>query len=157
MSAAVKDKDLGYKAFRRLVQNMDREILVGIRADEGAVKPEGSDATIAEYATYNEFGTSNGVPERSFLRSTVDEKREKYISLLGKAVSRAAGEDVSIDDSLALIGEVAVGDVQTKIREGEFVPNSPETIARKGSSKPLIEHGVMRAAISYEIRKRDGQ
>lgn len=34
-----------------------------------------------------------------------------------------------------------------------WAPNSPLTIARKGSSKPLIDKGELRNAITYTIRK----
>lgn len=166
IAGAIRDVDLGYRALLRSIEKMDREVLVGIRGEEGAQRPERqieladgssatiqSDATIAEYATYNEFGTDDGhIPERSFLRSTVDERRESYLQALGEAMLQTIDKGIDIEQPLALLGERAVRDVQRKIREITDPPNAPSTIAQKGSSKPLIDNGTMRQAISFEVR-----
>lgn len=46
--------------------------------------------------------------------------------------------------------------IQKEIVNGDFVPNSPETIKRKGSDKPLIDTGRMRQSINYVIQEKGG-
>ena len=38
--------------------------------------------------------------------------------------------------------------------ENGWAPNSPATIARKGSDRPLIDTGELRKSITYVVRKR---
>ena len=52
------------------------------------------------------------------------------------------------------IGVVTVGYVQDQITNGEFEPNAPMTVQRKGSDHPLIDTGQLRRGISYVICKK---
>ena len=160
--SSVVDKDLGFFDLMKLFQD-GGDVLVGIREEDGSKhtvykKPKKragkvSTATIAEYATYNEFGM--GVDERSFLRSTLDENREKYIERIGKNIGRAIDNgDTEVSHVLDDVGERAARDVQKKIRDLREPENAESTIERKGSSNPLIDTGTMRNAISYEVRKK---
>lgn len=56
-------------------------------------------------------------------------------------------------DGLNQIGNYIEGLVKKKIKNGPFVPLSPATINRKGSSKPLIDTGHLRQSIRYIIDK----
>ncbi|MEN0065940.1 MAG: hypothetical protein AAGA48_27615 [Myxococcota bacterium] len=119
-------------------------VYVGVRGKEGR--------QLVEYAAANEFGTADGrVPERSYLRRTVDRNAQRYADLLQEAVEDALDHEVS---TLALeqIGAIAVGDVQRTIVELRTPPNAPSTIAQKGSSNPLIDSGRLRQSIDYEVR-----
>ena len=44
--------------------------------------------------------------------------------------------------------------MQAEITEGDFVPNAPSTVRRKGSSKPLIDTGRMRQSVDYVIKPK---
>lgn len=159
--SAVQDRDRGYRdLMQRLAGAHSVQVLVGVRSDGGQVlvmDDSGivdAQADVAEYAAYNEFGTQH-TPERSFLRSTIDENRAKYIRMLTAAV------DDMIDGVPPLvaygrIGLVAVADVQRKIRSNVPPPNAPSTVARKGSNKTLIDTGRLRQSIDYTIRGLPG-
>ena len=60
---------------------------------------------------------------------------------------------MSAFDVLDLVGRVAAADIQTKISSIYSPPLSPITIRRKGSSKPLIETGLMLASVSNAVNK----
>jgi hypothetical protein len=83
----VLDRDRGFRALqRRLRGSGRRRVTVGIHEDVGG-EPRG-DATLADIGFFNEFGTVD-IPERSFLRATVDEGEGKIRALqrkLGRAV-----------------------------------------------------------------------
>ena len=44
--------------------------------------------------------------------------------------------------------------MQHQMVEGEFVPNAPSTIRKKGSDKPLIDTGQLRQGVSYKICRK---
>jgi hypothetical protein len=139
---------------RQLPQIAGAEVTVGIQSDAGASQ----DGTpIAAYAAYNEFGTSGGgwggpIPARPFLGSTFDDKRDAWGRAADVAISQALTGERSFADGLGILGTMAQQDVQTTIASGDFAPNSPVTVALKGSSQPLIDTGAMRQAIRYEVK-----
>lgn len=121
------------------------EVFVGIRAEAGA--------ELVTIAAVNEFGSADGhVPERSFLRSTVDENHKKYGDLLQTAVERGIDKGTTaLRRELGRVGAVAAGDVQRKIRDLKDPPNAPSTIAAKGSDNPLVDTGRLRQSIDWKV------
>lgn len=148
----VRDTDRGYKALMALLGDLeDVEVLVGIRGNAGNAE----DGTpLAVIAAANEFGTAR-IPERSFLRSTVDSHQGDYEEELGQGLARAVdgGGVQEVDRTLRRMGVRAVADVQTTMRELDTPPNAPSTIERKGTDNPLIDTGQLRQSIDYEVRR----
>jgi hypothetical protein len=91
------------------------------------------------------------IPERSYLRSTVIEKKKLINEFVAKQFIEFIGAKQSLNQSLNRIGLLVVSMVQQKIRKGPFKPNAPSTIRKKKSSRPLIDTGRMRQSISHEI------
>ncbi len=152
MVARIQDRDRGYKSMRQRLALMDGSYTkVGIQ--QGAMEADGvTDLVIV--AAANEFGTDT-VPERSFLRSTFDEEREKLATITAAEAQAIMEGTKTVDLSLALIGEYFTGRVQAKIHSHPPPPNAPETIARKGSSGTLIDSGQLVQSIRHvEIIKR---
>jgi hypothetical protein len=143
----VTDTDLGYREFMRAVSDIDASFIdVGVRG--------GGD--VATYAAANEFGTADGhVPERSFLRSTLDEHREEYAEVVAKGLGRIIDGKSTPERELGRLGLRVVRDVQAKIVTSVPPPNAPSTIARKGSSTTLIDTGRLRQSIDFEINSLD--
>ena len=52
------------------------------------------------------------------------------------------------------LGAKMVADVQEKLTDINSPPNAPATIAKKGSSNPLIDTGGLRQRITYKVVKR---
>ena len=52
-----------------------------------------------------------------------------------------------------LLGQKYVGQIQARISAGIPPPLAESTIARKGSSVPLIDTGQLRSAVTYEVRR----
>lgn len=150
---AVKDTDKGYRETLRTLLSLDgaTAIYVGVRGDAG----ESEDGTpLAQVAAANEFGTDR-IPERSFLRSTVDAQQGAYEDLLEQVVTEAVdgGGLPALDRGLDRIGLTAVADVQRTMRDLKDPPNAPSTVARKGSDNPLIDTGRLRQSISHEVKR----
>lgn len=160
----VRDVDKGWKRVMATVEKLAKTqptLAVGI---VGTDKHSGSSLSVAEIGTIHEFGTKR-IPQRSFLRRTLDRNRVAYNAALSGAVyisiTDAAKQrpDVTLSNFKKL-GMRIVGEIQREIARGIPPPLAESTIARKGSSKPLIDTGQLRRSITYvigtqaEIRKR---
>lgn len=152
----IVDIDEGWKRILDALGDASGEVTIGIQQTEGAkiadvrdeagnVVPGNKGTTVIEKAVANEFGL--GVPERSFLRSTFDEKAGEWEQAMRKELGEVVDGRQTLDRAFKRLALRAVGDVQTKITEGPFVPNHPETIRRKRSSRPLIDTGQLRQSI----------
>lgn len=163
------DKDRGYKKlFRDFEQMRGRganSVTVGIHAAEGGEThvAEGSfsavdgnrpspDAglTVAAVGSFHEFGLGNN-PERSFIRAWFDERLTTNQNILARLMKRVVKGKLSLADALSQFGANAAGNVQARIARGIPPRLAPETIRRKGSSKPLINTGQLRNAVSYQV------
>lgn len=105
--------------------------------------------TIGELATIHEFGL--GVPERSFLRAWVDERRAEIENVVIRGGRAVALGKMPVRTALEQIGQWAVGSIQTRMAQNIPPPLAPSTIARKGSSVALIDTGQLRSSITYEV------
>jgi len=161
MSVRIVDRDNGYAALVKRVFGMKKlAIATGILAKDGQATAAGSKGklTLVEVATFNEFGTSDGhVPERSFIRAWFDAEEPKLREMLVTLMQRAIKGDMTQKQVLDQMGAYCVGAIQQRIADGIPPENAPRTIARKHSSKPLINTGQLRSAISYEIREGGGE
>lgn len=158
----VEDKDLGLnRIIRTLNKDLDGVVVkVGVQAKDKAVRRgkggsiRNTDQPLAVIAAIHEFGVGD-MPQRSFLRSAYDEN----LPMIDKMIQRVANGAVfglGTNAALNQLGNVVQGMVQRKIVDGPFVPNSPATIKRKKSSKPLIDTGHLRQSIRYVIERKGG-
>lgn len=156
----VEDKDLGLnRIIRTLNKDLDGVVVkVGVQAKDKAVRRgkggsiRNTDQPLAVIAATHEFGLGD-MPQRSFLRSAYDEN----LPVIDKMIQRVANGAVfglGTNAALNQLGNVVQGMVQRKIVDGPFVPNSPATIKRKKSSKPLIDTGHLRQSIRYVIERK---
>lgn len=158
----VEDKDLGLnRIIRTLNKDLDGVVVkVGVQAKDKAVRRgkggsiRNTDQPLAVIAAIHEFGLGD-MPQRSFLRSAYDEN----LPVIDKMIQRVANGAVfglGTNAALNQLGNVVQGMVQRKIVDGLFVPNSPATIKRKKSSRPLIDTGHLRQSIRYVIERKGG-
>lgn len=94
---------------------------------------------------------SVNIPERSFMRSTFDEKNREWTRFANEMVPRVLTGELSIDVLFERLGQRMVADVQAKIRDISSPANASITKENKGSSNPLIDTGGMRQKITYKV------
>lgn len=125
-----------------------RKINVGITGNESV---EG--VSVVDYAMYNEFGTSRGIPARPFMSTTYDRHHKKTEQLIEHMYGQMLDGKMDPDHLLKTAGAYYQSKVQDTIRDAKTwaVPNHPKTIERKGSSSPLIDTGRMVQSVRYEI------
>lgn len=144
----MKDIDKGFKdAIKKLKALKGKTLQVGILKDAGT----NEDGTfIADYASANEFGTKD-IPARSFIGSTCDEQSKKWDAMIDKMIDDPS---YNAEELIGLLGEQIVADIKEKIDSNIPPPLSPATIKRKNSSRTLIDTGIMKNSINYEIKAK---
>ena len=149
----VRDTDKGYrKLVNTLSGNPKTRITVGVHEVAGQEIHPGTTLTVAELATIHEFGTDT-IPERSFLRAWFDENRERCHEAVKRMAQSVMRGERSREDAIEILGQTFVAQIQKRIAKGIPPPNSPATIAAKGSSTPLIDTGILRTSITYAVDK----
>ena len=143
---SVIDNDMGYQTIITNLSRLKGTVKVGIMADAGSEK---DGASLAEVATYNEFGTQH-IPARPFVRQTTDNNRWAWGSMSARLEDRVA-QGMDPHQALEILGNKAEGDMKATIGRGHFAPNAPNTIKQKGSSQPLIDTGRMRNSVSHKV------
>lgn len=150
--AVVSDKDKGMFAFQKMLKELKKTTLnVGVFSD--VVNTEAKPTTyVADYAIANEYGIGH-IPERSFLRSTIDEKQDEWSKLMSNIFMDVAQGKRNAEKELYKIGAIARKDIIAKIDSNINPPNAPSTLKKKGKrkNKTLIDHGVLRSSIEARI------
>lgn len=133
-------------------------VTVGIHAAEGGAShaaegEESSTATVADVASYHEFGL--GVPQRSFIRGWADENEKvnkQRLSDIAKAVMSARISSPRM--GLTRFGLLAVAEIQQRMAEGIPPALDEATVKAKGSSTPLIDTGQLRSSITAVVSRK---
>jgi hypothetical protein len=154
----VKDVDHGYQALVKRVFGLEGKpkIQVGIFEAAGAKSYEDA-VTVLEVAIWNEFGTDT-IPERSFIRAWFDENEEKCREAVRRMLVAVLEGKYQPEQALELVAQRFVGEIQKRMALGIPPPNSPATVARKGSATPLIDTGQLRSSVTYRVygaKKKD--
>lgn len=91
------------------------------------------------------------IPERSFIRSTFDEREptwnEYAVSLIGKIIRRT----MTAEELLERLGTRMSTDIKKTMQELDTPPNAPLTVANKGVDNPLIGTGKLRQSVTWKV------
>ena len=128
------------------------KILKDITSLDGTVVSAGvMDSKNATKAAINEYGTSK-IPQRPFIRTATSRYGKSWGSKSAKAV-QSVMKGMPISQVTELVGMQMKSDISSTLTNGPWTPNSVVTIAKKGSSRPLIDTGELRASITYKVKK----
>jgi len=131
-------------------------VRVGILSDapKDAQDGEASGQTLLEVAAVHEFGApAAGIPQRSFIRGTVDEKEGEIVAAQAALARRIVQGKVDGPTAGAQLGAKVKGFVQQRIAQGIEPALAPETVERKGSSKQLVDTGQLRSSITFVVEE----
>lgn len=142
----------GERFFRELQKLSTKQVRVGLKRGKKGKRHNGmpSKADLVEIALYNELGTST-IPARPFFAQTVQVHEEEIREAAVSEAEKVLRGNEKAQQAFREIGTDVQKKVQKRIDEGQFVPNAPSTIKRKGHDHPLIDTGTMRDSISYTI------
>lgn len=97
------------------------------------------------------------VPPRPIIEPAIEDDKEAITELLKKALESAL--EGKKQDFLAYIEKAGLEGQKASQEwfnnpKNNWAPNSPLTIAKKGSDKPLIDTASLRKSITYVVRKK---
>lgn len=111
--------------------------------------------TIAEYAAYNEFGTSRGIPPRPFMRESAEAFKHNSADLSARITQAIEEGRMTVTQGLNVMAERMKEEIRDTIQNGSFEPLAPSTVsAKKGSDKTLIDSGAMIQSVSHVVDVR---
>lgn len=173
----VIDRDLGWKQIKKtcavLAQNP--QAVIGIRGKEAVAQKEAGEGetakpgvTLVVVASTHEFGSPKaGVPQRSFIRATVDRKVSEYREILSDLKDQllTPKSGMTPRKALLILGEQVKADIKATIRAGIPPPWSEATrerrIQRAGGAiiaeTPLIDTAQLINGITNDVQTPDGR
>lgn len=101
-------------------------------------------------ATWQEFGTSRGIPERPFIRNAFHQNVGAYRAAMMTGARAIVRGGMSKTVVLSQLGLKAAGDIQRSM-PGTPPPNAPSTVRQKGSSTTLVDTGQMRQSVTWKL------
>ena len=111
--------------------------------------------SLASIGSVQEFGLiTRNIPKRSFIK-------EPLLAHLGERIKRQKNKikqylfvDKKLDEAYNLMGNTAVSIIIQSFRnknDGQWKPNAPSTIRKKGVDNPLIDTGRLRRSITFKL------
>jgi hypothetical protein len=132
----------------------DHGVKVGVFLDlkgGGDVDPDSGLTNVAKAAIHQFGAPEAGIPARDFLSAPFDRNRDAYAAIVRKLMPLVVLGKIPEKQMFDIVGMQAVTDINKHVRQGAGVPPplKPATIARKGSSRPLIDTGRMLASVTW--------
>lgn len=94
-------------------------------------------------------------PPRPVLEPAIEYHKDRLSVLIGDVIKAASkGDKLQTDKAMELLGLETQRVCQTWFTHpaNGWSPNSPQTIKRKGSDKPLFDSGALKKSITYVVR-----
>ena len=139
------------KFFKSMKLLTTLEVVIGYFGDKGSALHPESNVSVATIAAMQEFGTIE-IKERSFLRSTLNEKGREITGMYEKACAAVATGSDAINEytilAIAVHGMV-IAKLDSAAQWAE--PLLDKTIIAKGTSTPLYDSGTLRENLGWAI------
>lgn len=139
------------RALRRQIDKLRTPYfaLVGIHQSAG-VEPKTDGMTVATLGAIQHFGDGKKIPARPWLDKGAESGTKEYLDTVREGIV----ENLDARRIMARVGNEAEGAIKQYITDLKDPPNSPVTIAKKGSSNPLIDTGNMRASVTSIVERK---
>lgn len=148
----LQDPDATNTTRRAIKAQADKKV----RNDENRIVTT-TDIDVLDVAIIHEFGAPDAnIPERSFLRSTADDKAvQRYMVKVARKTLETETDPMKI---MKLLSVALVGRVKLRFTRNNWDSLKDPTRGGKnfkGTAKPLIDTGQLRASIAYQVLKGD--
>jgi hypothetical protein len=151
---ADRPKQLGDLAIVRLLDALtDAEVTVGLHEEEGGQIVEGSDATLARIAAWNEYGTTQIPASPSYRQFAASESVDRESRQLTDALKTAA-DSAATETALDRFGQHLAEGLWKHVDNFAAPPNADSTVRVKGRNDPLVNSGRTRDSISWVLSRR---
>lgn len=149
----VTDRDRGWKDLQKQIRGSSRQhATAGIHGDENS-RSESGLGNVGLMAVH-EFGSSTaGIPERSVIRKTVDDKIEDYRKALRILGGRIYADGMPVRQALDIAGTKMASDMRRTIdrQPGDWPTLKPATVARKASAKKLVDLRELLKSFKHKV------
>lgn len=149
----VVDIDRGWNRIKREFKKFKgAATIVGYpEGESGTERHDNAGISLASLAAVHEYGsTARNIPERPFQRDTFERTKNHIQKVILNEFSKVLTNKQGAKKALAAVGEWYTGQMKNTLKKGSFTPLSIKTIAKKGSSKPLIDTGQLRNSITHK-------
>lgn len=155
-----RDRDKGYRKRLREIQRLNKSsVVIGILSSGRGGAPKGSRSgalgklSVLAVGEIHEFGL--GVPQRSFIRDWFDENGARASERIKRVAQLVVAGETTARKGMDLVGLWAQGSIQERMAStpGNWQALAPITVRRKGSSRPLIDTGQLRSAITFRVEE----
>lgn len=170
MSTQIKEK-LNINLKEKLKELSSYHVLVGINQEDAQKKKlhysrtkeygtqlKESDITLGEVAATHEFGCpARNIPERSFLRGTIEKQNGEIKSEISNEINSFLRSGAKSIDVATNISKNVLNRVQERILDGIDPKLSSQTIERKGHDLALVDTEQLFDAIKGEVVRNGGK
>lgn len=145
------------------LENLQKQVGDQYRARVGilgssAPRTDGGPLDNATLGVIQMFGSiTKNIPPRDFLFMPIQSHGAEIVKAMSSALIKSAVVAGDFKRVYALLGAKALEIVLLGFETagfGQWAPNKPATIARKGSDQPLIDEGQLRRAQTSDVVKR---
>lgn len=138
-----------------LEEAKDKIVKVGLPAGKVGGKIYSEGITVITVGAWHEYGFGNN-PVRSFLRVPFAQKKNELFAYINKQFQLVLDGKKDAEGALNFVGIFATNiskEAFTTSAGGTWPANAPYTIAKKGSSMPMIDTGTLRNSITWLVTK----
>lgn len=154
MSVTIKQKNPGW--LQKLLKAYDNQdvLAVGYPAGEtGSIRyPDGTSVILV--AAVNNFGSQGRkIPARPFMTEGAEPAIEATQPIAAALIPLLNQGKVTPAEILKQMGPFAEAAFKKKLTDGPWKGNEDSTKEKKGSSRPLIDTGLLRNSLTHVVRK----
>jgi hypothetical protein len=159
----IEKKNPNWEKLKKNFSGKGAYVSIGIHEDAGSYSK--GEISVVEVALFQEFGTTK-IPERSFIRSTVDEHESSINAMREKMIENILTKGWSKEKALEAIGLYVQSLIQNKIKSNVpppygtgLKPNSEARIAslqeqkrkRVGHTSTLRESELLLRSVTFKV------
>ena len=145
--AKIKGGDKAKARIKKLVKEFDKNKLLSVGLPQGS-NPYPDGTSVIDVGIAHEFGTET-LPERSFLRATLAENKQKYRNFMKRIPSKIINGQSKSETEMERLGLVVSSDCKSRIYDGI------EPKKKRGEGVPLIDTGHLVESITYVVHDAD--
>ena len=142
------------ESIKRISEAKSKAVVVGLPKEKVGSRVYGDGMTVIDIGAIHEFGTAT-IPRRSFLRDPFSIREDELAAAIAAEFSQVIEQGKPVTQALGVIGVQAQSISQEAFTTrgfGAWPDISPETKQRKGSGQTLIDTGLLRQSITWQVR-----
>jgi hypothetical protein len=139
---------------KKVAKAATAHVRVGVLSSKGGDADHGEGISMVELAAIHEFGAPRaGIPERSFIRRTFAKKARETAAMTKELARAVVLNKLSVAKALDVLGVWGAAAVRETITQGSPIPPplAASTVAKKGSTRSLVDTGRLVGAIQHEV------